>query len=72
MNINDLNKTNFIEYAGQWNDKNIYDKIKKLIDGLQGSDIRREKMKIGRNLIDGYGSVRIVNYLLGLKTGMSL
>lgn len=64
-NINGLIKTNFIEYAGKWNDSNILDKINSLIKKLLNYNLRKNKMNIGRSLVDGYGSVRIVNYLLG-------
>lgn len=65
VNINGLIKANFIEYAGKWNDTNILDKTNNLIKKLLNYNLRQNKMNIGRSLVDGYGSVRVVNYLLG-------
>jgi spore coat polysaccharide biosynthesis predicted glycosyltransferase SpsG len=64
-NINGLIKTNFIEYAGRWDDDDILDKINNLMRKLLNFNLRKNKMNIGRSLVDGYGSVRVVNYLLG-------
>lgn len=65
-NIKGLEKTGFIDFAGHWNDKKILNKIGKLLKNLKNQKIRIKKMNIGRNLIDGYGSVRIANFVLGV------
>ena len=63
----------FVKYIknndiGNWNDKKILDKIGKLLMNLKNQKNRIKKMNIGRNLIDGYGSVRIANFLLGVAS----
>ncbi|KKP32567.1 MAG: Pseudaminic acid biosynthesis-associated protein PseG [Candidatus Roizmanbacteria bacterium GW2011_GWA2_32_13] len=68
FNIKGLEKTGFIDFAGNWNDKKILDKIGKLLMNLKNQKNRIKKMNIGRNLIDGYGSVRIANFLLGVAS----
>jgi UDP-2,4-diacetamido-2,4,6-trideoxy-beta-L-altropyranose hydrolase len=66
LNIKGLTKAGFTEYAGN----NIHIALKnldKLMVKLANKKIRKKKSDIGRNLIDGYGSVRITNFLLGMN-----
>lgn len=67
-NINGLEKVGFIDFAGNWNDNKIFVKIRKFLKNLENRKIREKKMEIGRNLIDGYGSVRIANFVLGVAS----
>ena len=64
-NIKGLEKVKFLEFAGWWNDKNIMSSLTEKIDVLSDYKVRKEKSIIGRSLVDGYGSVRIANFLLG-------
>jgi UDP-2,4-diacetamido-2,4,6-trideoxy-beta-L-altropyranose hydrolase len=53
--------TNFIEFAGWRNDKNLLNSLKKSIDKLiTDPALRQEKSRIGQMLIDGQGSRRIM------------
>ena len=53
--------TGFLEYAGWWEDKTIYNKIVNFVIKLIRSKIRREMSRIGRQYIDGKGIIRIVD-----------
>ena len=57
-------KTGFTEYAGWWEDSNILDRIKNGLDKLKDVNKRIEINRIGKALIDGRGSERIVEFIL--------
>jgi len=57
-------KTDFLEYAGFYNEDNIITKINKLLKILENINIRKSKSKIGRKFVDGRGAKRIVKYML--------
>ena len=63
-NIKGMVEAGFIEYAGEWDSpilmKNITKKIKILENYLE----RKKRVMIGRNLVDGQGSKRIVKEIL--------
>jgi UDP-2,4-diacetamido-2,4,6-trideoxy-beta-L-altropyranose hydrolase len=54
----------FIEYAGEWKDKNLLNNIISSIEKLKELSIRLNKHSIGKKLIDGIGSLRSVNRIL--------
>lgn len=64
-NIESLTNANFLKHAGSWDDKNILHKTEQLIDFFKPKDIRKKYSTAGLSLIDGYGSVRIANFVLG-------
>jgi len=65
LNIKSLLDIDFIEYVGNWNDRNFYFKLNQTIKKLKNFHLRKRKNIIGRKLIDGYGSVRVANFVLG-------
>ena len=60
-NIKNWQDVGFIEYAGCWNNKNLLDNILEQIELLKDKNVRYEKRLNGIRLIDGHGSLRIVN-----------
>jgi UDP-2,4-diacetamido-2,4,6-trideoxy-beta-L-altropyranose hydrolase len=69
-NINSLVSAGFIEYAGKSDDSRTFKNLASLIKKMGNRKVREKKGEIGRNLIDGYGSVRIANFLLGLNQSL--
>jgi UDP-2,4-diacetamido-2,4,6-trideoxy-beta-L-altropyranose hydrolase len=65
-NLKGLEKEGFIEHAGFCDDKNLWKNINRSIKVLKSQRARTKRNLIGRNLVDGYGSVRIANFALGL------
>lgn len=63
-NIKNWQNTGFIEYAGCWNDQNLFNVILKKIELLKDKNIRCEKRLKGINAVDGKGSLRIVKAIL--------
>lgn len=63
-NIKNWKQIGFIEYAGCWNDINLYDKVLEKIGLLKDKDIRNDKKLLGTQTIDGKGSLRIVKSIL--------
>ena len=62
-NIEGLEKAGFIEFAGNWDNKNMLNQVLKKIEKLKKYNLRLEKSKIGKYLVDGKGSIRIVKSL---------
>ncbi len=54
----------FIYSAGWWEDKNIFSKISKGIESLEGRGVRVRKGAIGRRLVDGKGAIRIRDHIV--------
>lgn len=63
-NIKSLMKVNFLANFLTWLDKYLDKKILKQIERLENKAIREKISKLGRILVDGKGSIRIVNKLL--------
>jgi len=55
--------SDFLEYAGWYNDDNILLKINKLLKKMEDVELRKFKSKLERNFLDGSGSMR-VDYIL--------
>lgn len=53
-------ESGFIEYAGQWDDKDIYEKVAKCVNLLRDKKRRAVMSNIGRGLVDGKGPRRVV------------
>ena len=64
ISVQGWQKTGFTEYAGWWEDSNILDRIKNGLDKLKDVNKRIEINRIGKALIDGRGSERIVEFIL--------
>ncbi len=64
-NIEGWREEGFVQYIGWW-DEEFTDKLILAIEELMSYDIREEKSKIGRNLIDGKGAYRVVDAILSM------
>ena len=53
-----------IEYAGCWNEKELFNTILDKINYLQDKNIRQNKKELGVNAVDGKGSLKIVKNVL--------
>jgi len=73
-NAKSWEKTEFLEYAGWFNNNALGKKIKKSIEKLNNIKTRKQKSKIAKNLIDGGGSRRTVKEILSywFKDNLSL
>ena len=63
-NIKNWQNAGFIEYAGCWNNKDLFENILEKIELLKDKNMRFEKRLIGIQSIDGHGSLRIVKEVL--------
>jgi spore coat polysaccharide biosynthesis predicted glycosyltransferase SpsG/RimJ/RimL family protein N-acetyltransferase len=63
-NIRRLESVGFVEYAGRYEDGGLEGVIKHKIELLKDKNIRQHKCIVGKTLIDGTGSNRIVKELL--------
>ena len=63
-NLNNWQKVGFIELAGFWDDKKLYDNIKDKLELIKRRVIRLKKSRISKKYVDGMGSLRIVKYVL--------
>lgn len=66
-NIKGWQKAGFIEYVGWWKDNGLTRKVLDCFEGLKNREIRMEKSLTGQRFVDGRGSRRIVDLLLGHK-----
>lgn len=60
MNIYSFHNVGFIEYAGWWEDENLFNNLISCLCYLLDTSKRSEKMSLGRKIVDGLGSLRIV------------
>jgi UDP-2,4-diacetamido-2,4,6-trideoxy-beta-L-altropyranose hydrolase len=63
VSVKGWQKAGFIEYAGCWEDGKVFDRIREALDKLKNVKTRNERKKIGKALIDGKGSKRIIEFL---------
>lgn len=63
-NINGWAATGFVANAGNPNDEDLLKKIITYIHDLKNVETRKVRSKIGRKLIDGFGSYRVAKELL--------
>jgi len=66
-NIKGLIKAGFIEYAGFWNEESTFKKIIISIKKLIPHKVREKKSKLGKHIVDGYGSLEIVNNITNYR-----
>jgi UDP-2,4-diacetamido-2,4,6-trideoxy-beta-L-altropyranose hydrolase len=64
-NIKGWQKADFIEFGGWCNDTDLLNNIEKCINKLDDISYRKNKSLTGKNFVDGHGSPRIVQELLG-------
>ena len=58
-----VEKIGFVNNVGWYNDFNLIDNIENEVKQLKRETIRMKKGKIGRNLIDGKGALRVVDFI---------
>lgn len=63
-NVNYWKRTEFIEYAGFWNESRLAENVVKKMKYLCAKKIRLKKSQIGKHHVDGLGSSRVVTYCL--------
>ncbi len=65
-NIAGWEKEGFIQYIGWWDEEGLMDKLILALEELIPYDAREKKGKIGRNLIDGKGALRVKDMILSM------
>ncbi len=65
-NIAGWEKEGFIQYIGWWDEEGLMDKLILALEELMPYDAREKKSKIGRNLIDGKGALRVKDMILSM------
>ncbi len=63
-NVEGWSRAGFLLSAGRWDSSDLLENIHRLILHLKSRNIRRRMSEVGRRLIDGKGSLRIVGKLL--------
>ena len=63
-NVKRLAEKGFIEYAGWMEDKNLLDHLLEKLELLKNKDLRKEKAKIGKTMVDGSGAVKIASFCI--------
>lgn len=63
-NVKYWKRVGFIEFAGFWDEDNLYNSIKENLDSLQDIKLRTEKYKNGREHVDGNGALKIAKRCL--------
>jgi len=56
--------TDFLEYAGFYDEDNIIKRLNKLLKNMQDIKIRESKSKTGRKIIDGKGSLNLIDKVI--------
>ncbi len=62
--IKEWESLDFLEYAGWYKDGNILLKINKLLKKMEDVKLRKFKSKLGKDFLDGSGSMRINYYII--------
>ena len=62
-NVKGWSKIGFIEYAGWFEDRNIFNTLKSTIKKIKILDLRKNKHQIGKYSVDGLGSNRIIKLI---------
>lgn len=63
-NVENWLKVGFIEFAGYWEDNNLFNNVLDKLELLKDEKIRLEKGNLGKMSVDGKGALRIVKYSL--------
>ena len=63
-NVISWEKFGFLEFIGWYNSKYLIDNLRNSMKHLENMDIRKRKSKLGKSLVDGKGSLRIVSSIL--------
>lgn len=65
-------KLGFLEFAGMWDDKDLFNNISTKLNNLMDFEYRREKNNIGVSIIDGLGANRVVDNILNTYFGLNI
>ncbi|MBL7085876.1 MAG: UDP-2,4-diacetamido-2,4,6-trideoxy-beta-L-altropyranose hydrolase [Candidatus Cloacimonetes bacterium] len=68
-NVKGWLKSEFIEYAGWWENESIINKIKNCLEKITSFNTREEKKLKGEFYIDGKGSIKIVSKIINTVIG---
>lgn len=68
-NISSLKSAGFLEWAGNYEEKDVFTKIRGYIEKLAPADIRKEKCLAGKSIVDGKGAKRVIEFFMKSKTG---
>jgi UDP-2,4-diacetamido-2,4,6-trideoxy-beta-L-altropyranose hydrolase len=63
-NVKYWKKVGFIEFAGFWDEDDLYDSLRENLESLHDIEIRTRKYKIGREYVDGAGALKIAKKCL--------
>ncbi len=63
-NIRGFVRSGFVEYIGSWNDNALFGKLSKAVELVNNYRERVTRYNIGKRLVDGQGTKRIVSALL--------
>ena len=63
-NVIGWEKTGFLEYVGWYNKNDILEKIKDAVECLKDVKVRKTIFKIAKRIVDGKGSLRIVDKVI--------
>jgi UDP-2,4-diacetamido-2,4,6-trideoxy-beta-L-altropyranose hydrolase len=64
LNIIGWQKAGFVSYAGWYRDKGLLDKLKREVDRLLPYEMRGERSRAGRRVIDGKGVERAIDRIM--------
>ncbi len=65
LNVKGLKEKGFLEEALLWDDPDLMDRVAELLRRFVSSeDLRREKSRVGREIVDGKGALRLARTLL--------
>ena len=63
-NVKGWRRTGFLEYTGWYNKIDILEKIRNTMKYLEDAKARNNKSKIGKEFVDGKGSLRIIDEII--------
>jgi spore coat polysaccharide biosynthesis predicted glycosyltransferase SpsG len=64
-NIEGWRKVGFIANSGWWQNENVMSILQESFVRLQDEEIRRQRSMVGQRFVDGKGSLRVGDFLLG-------
>lgn len=63
-NVTNWEEVGFVEFAGHWEDKDLFNNILSKFNMLSDEIIRLKKSNVGKTLVDGKGALRVAKYSL--------
>jgi len=63
-NVRGWERIGFLEYVGWYNKNDILEKTKDAVEYIKGIKIRKSRSKIAKKIVDGKGSLRIVDRVI--------